>query len=106
MARQGRRATRRGFLKAAGAAVAAPYFLTSTALGARGRSPANDRIVMAAIGTGGRGGSNMRGFTGRGGVQMVAVCDVRQDRRHRYQNQAIAAIGLASWRRAGRSNEK
>ncbi len=74
-----RRCSRRDFLGAT--ALAAPYFLTSAARGARGRSPANDRIVMAAIGIGGRGSGNMRGFAGRGGVQMVAVCDVRQNRR-------------------------
>jgi len=74
------RRTRREFLTAA-AAVATPYVLTSTALGAAGRNPANDRIAMAAIGIGGRGGGNMRGFMHRREVQMVAVCDVVEGKR-------------------------
>ena len=76
---------RRAFLKRAGAATAvaasAPYVITSTALGAEGRPPASDRIVMGAIGVGGRGGGNMRGFAGAGEVQMVAVCDVVKSKR-------------------------
>ena len=72
--------TRREFLRAA-AAAAAPYFLTSTALGAEGRAPASDRIAMGAIGIGGRGGGNMRGFTHRREVQMLAVCDVVEGKR-------------------------
>ncbi len=67
--------SRRQFLKAAGAAAAAPYVVTTTALGADGRPPASERIVMGAIGTGGRGTGNMHGFAGRPEVQMVAVCD-------------------------------
>ncbi len=47
--------SRRQFLKTAGLAVAAPYVITSTALGAEGRPPASERIVMGTIGTGGQG---------------------------------------------------
>ena len=51
-------ANRRDFLKtasAAAAAVAAPYVITSSALGAGDRPPASDRIVMAGIGIGNMG---------------------------------------------------
>ena len=81
MPRKQDKPTRRGFLKAAGAAAAAPYVLTSAALGAPGRPPASDRIVMGSIGLGGRGSGNMRGFLGRGEVQFVATCDVVQRKR-------------------------
>ena len=76
MGRHPGRVTRRGFLTTAGAAAAAPYFLTSTALGAEGRKPANDRITMGCIGMGGRGRGDMGGFMRFGEVQVVAVCDV------------------------------
>ena len=66
--------TRRQFLKAAGVAVAAPFVITSS-LRAQPRTPANDRIVMATIGTGGQGTGDMNGFLGFPEVQMVAVCD-------------------------------
>ena len=82
MSRMARHPTRREVLKtAAGAAAAAPYVLTSTALGAEGRPPASDRIVMGCIGLGGRGSGNMRGFLGHSEVQMVATCDVVQSKR-------------------------
>jgi hypothetical protein len=67
-------------------AAAAPLFVTSTALGAEGRPAASDRIVMGAIGVGGRGGGNMRGFTGFPEVQMLAVCDVVEKKREGNKN--------------------
>jgi len=48
--------SRRGFVKAVGAAVAIPTIITSTALGASdGTPPASDRITLGGIGCGGRG---------------------------------------------------
>ncbi len=74
----GRTVTRRSFLKGAAAAAGFPYVLTSTALGAAGRPPASDRIVMGGIGMGGRGRSDMGGFLRFDEVQWVAVCDVQK----------------------------
>src|SRR3954470_16819796 len=74
---------RRQFLAAAGPAIAMPYVITSSALGAGGRAPASERIVMATIGCGGQGTGDMHGFLGFPQVQMVAVCDVvSQHREH------------------------
>src|SRR5262249_15305901 len=50
-----------------------------------GRS-ANDRIVMAAIGTGGQGSGDMRALMGFQQVQMVAACDIGQQQRDRSRN--------------------
>ena len=76
-------ATRRRFLQGAAAtaagALAAPYVLTSTALGAPGRRAASDRVTIGKIGCGGRG----NGIGGVGG-QVVAACDVWKDRRERW----------------------
>ena len=81
------RPSRREFLKeaaaTAGAALAAPYVITSAALGAEGRPAASERIAMGAIGIGGRGGYIMGLFMGHADVQMVGVCEVRGDRRGR-----------------------
>lgn len=53
--------TRRALLKrlglSAGGALAAPYVITSTALGGEGRPSASERVTMGWIGTGGRGPS-------------------------------------------------
>jgi predicted dehydrogenase len=72
-------ATRREFLKTAGAAVAVPYVITSAALGNAQRAPASERIVMGGIGIGNMGSGDLGAFLGRGDVQYVAVCDVRKD---------------------------
>ena len=65
----------------AGGLLAAPYAITSTALGGEGRPPASDRIVMGAIGIGGRGRYVMQACMRHQDVQMVAVCDVQGNRR-------------------------
>jgi hypothetical protein len=69
-------ATRRGFLKASAAVVAAPYVITSKALGDATTPPASDRIVMGGIGIGNMGSGDQNAFLGMPGVQYVAVCDV------------------------------
>ena len=76
---------RRQFLKrsaaAGGALAAAPYAITSTALGAEGKPPASDRITVGFIGLGGHGiGRNLNGFLGQKDAQPVALCDVDQGR--------------------------
>ena len=76
---------RRGFLKAAGVAtgatLAAPYVITSKALGDATTPPASDRIVMGGIGVGNQGTSDQNAFLGRPDVQYVAVCDVQKSKR-------------------------
>lgn len=70
--------SRRDFLKTTGVAMAAPYVITSTALGNADTPPASDRIVMGGIGIGNMGRGDMGAFLGRADVQYVAVCDVRK----------------------------
>ena len=68
--------SRRRFLAAASTALAAPYFIPASALGADGRPAPSNRITMGCIGLGGRGTVDMQAFLGRDDVQMVALCDV------------------------------
>ena len=76
--------TRRAFVRgASGAALAAPYVITTTALGGEGRPAASERIAMGAIGIGGRGGYVMGALMGNPEVQMLAACDARRERRDR-----------------------
>ncbi|NQT37583.1 MAG: Gfo/Idh/MocA family oxidoreductase, partial [Planctomycetes bacterium] len=79
--------TRRAFLTTAGAACAAPYVITSAALGAPGVASASNRITTALIGSGGRGQQIMAG-----GDKVIAVCDV--DATHR--DAAKASIDKAA----------
>ncbi len=83
--------TRRDFLKVAGVtgvAVAAPYVITSAALGNDKRPPASDRIVMGGIGIGNQGSGDQGAFLGRGDVQYVAVCDVEANHRNAARDHA------------------
>ena len=98
-----RKMTRRRFLGRAGAAIAAPYTITSAALGAEGRPPASERIVMGAIGLGGRclGQQVLHNFLAESEVQMVAVCDVQRTRRAAGQslvNDTYRHPGCAAYR--------
>lgn len=79
------RSTRRGFLKrtglAATAAVASPYIVPRNVLANDGSTVApSDRIVMAAIGTGGRSPADTLALARFPDVEFAAVCDVALDR--------------------------
>ena len=81
------RANRRDFLKAAAATAAAcPYLIPGSALGADGRPAPSNRIVMGGIGLGNQGSGDLGAFLGRGDVQYVAVCDVRENVRNGHRD--------------------
>jgi predicted dehydrogenase len=87
--------TRRRFLGGSALAIASPYVIISTALGEQRRPPANERIVMGAIGIGGRaiGQQVLQNFLAEPDVQMVAVCDVQDKRRETGQAVVNDAYG-------------
>lgn len=71
-----------------------PTFLASAALGRAGLRPPSERITMAFIGLGGQGTGHLLGgawtyipggYIARDDVQVVAVCDVRAERRQSAQ---------------------
>ncbi len=95
--------TRRQFLAAgAGVAAAAPSLIPASALGRDGQTPPSERIGMGFIGLGGQGTGHLLGgawtyvpggYIARDDVQVLAVCDVRQERRdqaHQRCNQIYA----------------
>lgn len=73
------KSTRRRFLKTTGAAITAPYVITSTALGNNERPPASDRVVMGGIGIGNQGKGDQGAFLRNPHVQYVALSDVREE---------------------------
>jgi predicted dehydrogenase len=102
--RRQRAMTRRGFLRraavAAAGTVAAPYVLTSAALGAAGRQAASERITLGFVGTGSHGiGRNLRNFLPQPDAQVVALCDV--DARHVRSARDLTVQQYAARRRAG-----
>ncbi len=72
---------RRQFLRTVAGAIALPYYVSASALGANGGVAASNRVVVGIIGTGSKGGGDLRSFMSKKEVQMVAVCDVDKARR-------------------------
>ena len=89
------RRSRRQFLAAgATAARGAPLVFPASALGRDGHRPPGERIGMGFIGLGGQGSGHLLGgawtympggYIGRDEVQVLAVCDVRRERREAAQ---------------------
>ncbi|HOY58469.1 MAG TPA: Gfo/Idh/MocA family oxidoreductase [Verrucomicrobiota bacterium] len=89
--------TRRQFLKIAatgGVALAAPSVIPASILGRAGQVPPSERIAMGFIGLGGQGTGHLLGgawtyvpggYAARTDVQVLAVCDVRRERREQAQ---------------------
>src|SRR4051812_20453863 len=102
MSKKVTRLHRRRFLKtalsAAGAAIAAPTIIPSSALGLDGTVAPSERVVVGGIGIGNRGTYDLGCFLEQKDVQFAAVCDVKETRRNaikkmvdeRYQNQDCA----------------
>ncbi|MCX6908109.1 MAG: Gfo/Idh/MocA family oxidoreductase [Verrucomicrobia bacterium] len=84
--------SRRQFLRRASAVLAAPFIVPMSVLGRGGFVPPSERISMGFIGVGGQGGGHLTGgawtyvaggYAGRDDVQVLAVCDARQERREK-----------------------
>jgi len=75
------RHSRRTFLQSSVALAAAPYVITSTALGNADTPPASERVVLGHIGVGGQGSGLFFQFQQCKGCQSVAVADAYKDRR-------------------------
>ena len=78
---QSMRITRRTFVGGAASVLAVPWVAPSTALGLAGATPPSERVGLGFIGTGGRGMSNMKSLLPLAAAQVVAVCDVRREKR-------------------------
>ncbi len=83
---QKNRINRRQFLKklsgAAAGAIALPYLIPSSALGKAGTVAPSNRVVLACIGVGWQGTSNMESFLNEPDAQVLAVCDIDTDHLH------------------------
>ena len=72
---------RRTFLKSSMAALAASYFVPSSALGGDNRLAPSNRLTMGLIGLGSMGMRHVKGFLQENDCRIVAVCDVDASRR-------------------------
>jgi hypothetical protein len=88
--------SRRQFLTrslAASTAFAIPNIVPASALGRGGAVAPSERIVMGAIGLGGRGSGDLGWLLGEADVQFVAVCDVQQRNRNNAKNAVNGKYG-------------
>jgi len=74
--------------KALQAAVAAPMIIPGSALGLNGATPPSDRVTLGGLGIGGRGTRVLQSFLVQSDVQMLAICDVRNERRETIKSMA------------------
>src|SRR5262245_21895531 len=83
MRKANRGLTRREMLQrsAAGAVLAAPWFVPAAALGRDGKPPPSERITLGVIGIGPRGTYDLKAMLTQPNVQCVAVCVVQASRR-------------------------
>jgi len=97
MSDRARRMGRRRFFKAAaaaaGAVIAAPTIVSAAALGKDGAVAASDRITLGAIGIGSRGSYDLGCILWEPDVRVVAVADVRGERRKGAKNQVDGKYG-------------
>src|SRR5437773_12578479 len=82
------RISRRRFIGAAAAAIAAPTLIPASALGKDGRAAPSDRIVVGIVGWGMMGPGNTQGLMAEKDCQVVAACDLDK----RPLKQAVDAI--------------
>jgi predicted dehydrogenase len=98
--RQFRAMPRRRFLRGALAVAALPCIIPASAIVGDGRPAPSNRLTLGCIGVGGRGTSGTKEFLAFNEVQVVAVCDVRTDKRDaakrlvdaHYNNQSCAVF--------------
>jgi len=97
MSDRARRMGRRRFFKAAaaaaGAVIAAPTIVSAAAIGKDGAVAASDRITLGAIGIGSRGSYDLGCILWEPDVRVVAVADVRGERRRGAKNQVDGKYG-------------
>jgi predicted dehydrogenase len=88
---------RRQFLKAAAGtaagAIAFPYFVPSSALGKAGTIAPSNRVIVGCIGVGGQGTGVMQNFLHQDIARVVAVCDVKANRRQAAKNRVDQHYG-------------
>jgi predicted dehydrogenase len=90
--------SRRGFMRRvaiAGSALALPAVSYSRVFGA------NERLNLAAVGTGGKGASDLNGVAASPAVQVVALCDIDSSQKHLgwAAEKYTQAKQLADWRK-------
>jgi predicted dehydrogenase len=99
---QSSRVSRRQFLSrtvlAGAAGAAAPYFVSSRALGGANRTGANDRLQIGLIGAGGMGRANLAACAVHDDVVVTGVCEAWRERREQVLDEYKTAKPYVDYR--------
>ncbi|HEY3322098.1 MAG TPA: Gfo/Idh/MocA family oxidoreductase [Planctomycetota bacterium] len=87
--------SRREFLRGAAAAIAAPWIVPASALGADGATSPSKRVTLGLIGVGCMGSGHLNRVIGDPTVQLLAVCEVDRSRRETAKARADEAYAAA-----------
>jgi predicted dehydrogenase len=85
-----RQVTRRGFVKGAALAVAAPTIISASALGNDKVAAPSERLNLGFIGIGKQASGHLDNLSGKTETEVLAVCDVHSGRRERALNSVEA----------------
>lgn len=86
--------SRRRFLKASAAAALAPMIVRPSVLGAAdGTPPPSERITLGFIGVGKQGSGHLGALVRRSDINLLAVCDVQEEKRDRARQEIEKATG-------------
>lgn len=75
--------SRRNFLKTSATALAGFYIVPRHVIGGPGFKAPSDKLMIAGIGVGGKGYSDIKSFYESGNAEIVALCDVDDNRAER-----------------------
>lgn len=89
---------RRDFITRSAAAVGFPYFVRSSAAGLAGTVAPSNRVAVGHIGVGQQGSGLMRGFLNQPSAQVIAVCDLKSNRRQAARAAVDERYGAAGCR--------
>jgi len=83
--------SRRTFAKAAFSALALPTIIPGRALGKNGAIAPSNRITIATIGLGDRGGAHISSYIGMPEIELLAVCDIHKPSIKKQMDGVVAA---------------
>ena len=87
--------TRRGFLRVTGGAVAPASLLMGRVLGRANSTAPSDRLGVAVLGLGDRGGQHLGSLLGLGETQVLAVCDPYRAKAEQWRERVAQHYGAA-----------
>jgi hypothetical protein len=87
--------TRRGFLRVTGGAVAPASLLMGRVLGRANSTAPGDRLGVAVLGLGDRGGQHLESLLGLGEPLVLAVCDPYRTKAEQWRERVAQHYGAA-----------